>query len=57
MTRFIAILNDSRHVNVLADKMVLNESMIYAYKGDALVALVDISAVIVAYLSERGDGA
>lgn len=57
MTRFIAQLNDSSYINVLADRMIKEENMLYAYSGGELVAAVDISAVIVAYLSQKGEKA
>lgn len=57
MARFIAQLNDSAYINVLADRMVKEDNMLYAYSGGELVAAVDISAVIVAYLSEKGEKA
>lgn len=57
MARFIAQLNDGGYINVLADRMVKEDNMLYAYNGGELVAAVDISAVIVAYLSEKGEKA
>ena len=55
MNRFIAQLNDSSYVNVPADKMEKIDNMLYAYNGGNLMAAVEITAVIVAYLSEKGD--
>lgn len=55
MRRFIAQLNDGRHINVQADRMSREENMYHAYNGGELVAAVDVDAVIFAYLSEKGE--
>ena len=55
MTRFIVQLNDCSYINTPADRMIKEENMLYAYNGSELVAAVEISAVIAAYLSEKGD--
>ena len=55
MARFIAQLNDGSHINVRADRMTKEENMLYAYNSGELVAAVEITAVIAAYLSEKGD--
>ena len=57
MTRFIAQLTDSSYINVPADKMEKSENMLYAYNGNSLVAVVEITALIVAYLCEKGEKA
>ena len=55
MTKFIAQLNDHSYINTPADRMVKEENMIYAYNGSELVAAVDISSVLAAHLSEKGE--
>lgn len=55
MMRFIAQLNDMSFINVKADKMELIDNMLHIKDGSNLVAVVDISAVVAAYVSERGD--
>lgn len=57
MKRFVCTLNDGSCINVVADKMILtNETLLCAYRDCKLVAVVDISAVISAHLSEKGEG-
>lgn len=55
MKRFAATLNDGSYINAEATRMQLVENMIHVYDGGELVALVDISAVIIAHISERKD--
>ena len=55
MRRFIATLNDGSFINIPATKMKLVEDMVQVYEYDDLIALVDISAVVTAHMSERGD--
>ena len=54
MKKFTATLNDSSFINVEATRMELVENMIHVYDKTDLVAMVDISAVISAHISERG---
>lgn len=54
MKRFIVTMNDGSFINVEATRMKLVENMIHVYEHDDLVALVEISAVISAHISERG---
>lgn len=53
MKRFAAQLNDGSFINTKADRMEICENLIYAYDADQLVALVDISAVVSAHISEK----
>lgn len=53
MTRFTAQLNDMSYINVKADRMELIDNMIYVRDGNNLVAIIDISAVVAAHLSEK----
>lgn len=56
MTRFVCTMNDGDYINVPADKMqIQNETMVCAYCNGALVAMVDIAAVVCARLSEPTD--
>lgn len=55
MKRFIAQLNDGSFINVPATKMVPGDGGIFAWNGEDLVAFVDLSAVVCAHLSEKGD--
>lgn len=55
MKRFCATLNDMSYINTQADRMEVKENMLYAYKGTDLVALVELTAVISAHVSEVGD--
>ena len=56
MKRFTAQLNDCRFVNVPADRMVLEDNAIYVYCEGEMVAYLDISCVLCAHVSERGEG-
>lgn len=53
MKCFVARLTDDKYVNVQADRMELREDAILAYKGDALVAIVDKGVVLSAHISEK----
>ena len=55
MMRFNAQLNDMSYVNVKADKMELIDNMLHVKDGNNLVAVIDLSAVVAAHLSERGE--
>lgn len=54
MKRFCAQMNDGGYINVIADRMEIVENMIYAHDRTELVAVVDISAVVSARISEEG---
>lgn len=54
MKRFTVTMNDGSFINVEATRMKLEDGMIHVYEHDDLVALVEISAVISAHISERG---
>ena len=53
MKRFTVTMNDGSFINVEATRMILVENMIRVYEHDNLVAMVDVSAVISAHISER----
>ncbi len=48
------VLNDGSYINVAADHMDVNDSMLYVWNRDKLQAVADISAVIEAHLSDKG---
>lgn len=54
MNRFIVQLNDGGFMNIPADRMELKENFLFAWRGTELIAMVDISAVICAHMSEKG---
>lgn len=54
MKRFTAQFNDGSFINVEATKMELEENLIRVYDKTDLVAVVDISSVLQAHISERG---
>ena len=53
MMRFSAQLNDMSFINVKADRMELIDNMLHVKDGNKLVAVVDLSAVLAAHLSEK----
>ena len=53
--RFNAVLNGDSYVNVAADRMEIVDNMLYVWNGDDLVALLDVSVILSAHISERGD--
>lgn len=53
MTRFIALLNDSNYINIPADKMTLDDAYISVFQCGELIAVLDISIVLCAYISEK----
>ena len=55
MKCFVAQLTDGKHINVVADRMDLQDDTIRAYDGDALVAIVDKGATLSAHISEKVD--
>ena len=55
MKKFCATLNDMSFINTEGDRMEVKDNMLYVYDGDQLVALVEITAIISAHISERED--
>lgn len=55
MKRFTAQLNDMSYINVPADHMELVDNTLRVYDGRDLVAVVEITAVVTAHISERGE--
>lgn len=55
MKRFIAVLNDCSHINIAATRMEIGaeDNAIRVWNGDELVAYVDVSTILSAYMSER----
>lgn len=55
MRRFVAQLNDGSYINIFADSMKLEKDLITVYNQGALVAVLDISVVLMACLWEGMD--
>ena len=55
MKRFNAVMNDGTYINVTATRMELVENSIRVWNDDNFVAFVDISTVLTAHISERGE--
>ena len=55
MKRFNACLNGGTYINVEATRMEIVDNMIRVWNEDELVAFVDISVVMTAHISERGE--
>lgn len=55
MKRFTAQLNDMSYINVPADRMELVDHVLFVWDGRNLVAVAEITAVVTAHISERGD--
>ena len=53
--RFNAILNGDSYVNVEATRMEIKDNMLYVWNGTSLVALLDVSVIMSAHISEKGD--
>lgn len=53
MNRFIAKLKDESCINIASDKMEICGNGVLAWKGDAMVAYVDLDEVISVHLSEK----
>lgn len=54
MKKFTATMNDGSFINVEATRMELVENMIHVFCNDEFIAVVDTSAVLYAYVGERG---
>jgi hypothetical protein len=52
--RFNACLNGGTYINVEATRMELVDNVICVWNNSDLVAVVDISIVMTAHISERG---
>ena len=55
MSRFFAQLTESNYINVEADRMEQKDNMIFAYLGEKLMAVADISCVLYANIQSGGD--
>ena len=54
MKRFNATLNDGTYINVAATRMEIVDNAVHVYEENNLVAFVDTSVILSAYISERG---
>ncbi len=52
--RFTATMRDGSFINVEATRMELVDNTIRVYRDQDLVAFIETSGVITAYISERG---
>lgn len=50
--RFTATLNDGSFINIPATRMEVVDGLLWVWNGDALVALVETTAIITAKLCE-----
>jgi len=55
MKRCNIVLNGGSYINVAADRMEKEEDMLYVYDGNSLVATADISVILSAHISEKGE--
>lgn len=55
MKRFNAFINGGNYINVEATRMELVDNMIRVWNNDELVAIADISTIMTAHISERGE--
>jgi hypothetical protein len=51
MKMFFAQLSDKSTIKVTADRMEVADNMTYVYDGDQLVAMVDVSMILFAHIS------
>lgn len=52
MSRFVATLNGAGSINIPAERMAKNDNFLYVWRGNDLVAMIDVSVVISAHISE-----
>ena len=55
MKRCNIVLNGGSYINVAADRMEMEENMLYVYDGNNLAAVVDIDVILSAHISEKGE--
>jgi len=48
MKKFVAQLNDESYINIPADKMEVKDEFLYVWLGSDLVAMVDVSVLLMA---------
>lgn len=51
MKMFFAQLSDKSYIHVPADRMEVKDNIAYVYDGDQLVAMVDVSMILLAHIS------
>ena len=51
MKKLVVNLNDGSFINIPADRMKIDENIIIATSGGEVVAVLDVTAVVVAYIS------
>lgn len=55
MKRVNIILQQDKYINVPVDRMEVSENLLYVYNGKELTALVDVSVILSAHISEMGE--
>lgn len=55
MKRCNIVLNGGSYINVAADRMEKEENMLYVWDENSLAAVVDISVILSAHISEKGE--
>ena len=55
MKRCNIVINGGSYINVAADRMEKEDCMLYVYDGDNLVAAADVSVILSAHISEKGE--
>lgn len=55
MKRCNVVLNGGSYINVAADRMKVEDNMLYVSDGENLVVLAEVTAIISAHLSEKGE--
>lgn len=53
MKKLVAQLNDGSYINIPADRMELEENCIIVSNAGEMIAVLDVSVVLFAYLSEK----
>lgn len=55
MTRFVAQLMNEKFINIHADRLEedVDNNLLIAYDGKSIVACVDKSVILTAYISEK----
>lgn len=55
MKRANIVLPQDKYINVPADRMEVKENLLFVYNGKDLTAIVDVSLILTAHISERGE--
>ena len=55
MKRCNIVLTGNGYINVAADRMKVEDHVLYVYNRDQLVAMADVSIIMQAHISEKGE--